>query len=477
MLKMRSGGKESMINRFLSLLVGVLMLPVIAQASLDSRVEEMLESDQLLSMYEDNTLGRTVIAIGLGMNRSASVAQEMSRQDALKTLTTFLKGERLTAVDRAEQGWKGNQVLEAYYSSITTEVEGSLKSVWTFRIGELDGMTYTVLVISENSRNYTEEMDDQNNTVKAQGVASLSSGVDVARTTALNNALRNAVEQYGGVQLAAKTTIENAEKYQGKLSTVSSGHVSRYKIEVETQDSDNYYVTIVAEISDSVPKGEENFSVVKEGLGRPTFAIESGHIEVARSIRELFSEQGLDVVSDSETARYRVKADVQTHEYDAMAGMKGMRTTIRVRIHDRFSNEDLLYIISDPDKSVEISDSAVLRQRNSLNYAIDDIEGELTGSIRKAFVDQFNNGSKVTVTLKNFDRMRDVDELLACIESLPLTRSVTVSPIQKRDVTYDVIYLGDPSGLQLDILKQAQSYRLQGLKVKSTKDGTIQMTF
>lgn len=465
------------MKRWALILAALLMLPALANASLEKTVSTMLANNQYMGMVNDNELGRTVIAIGLGMHRKANVAQEIARQDAMKSLTAYLKGERISSVERASQSWKGDTVLEEYYTSLTSNVEGTLKAAWNFNTGEHDGMTYNVMVISERSGDFSELFEEQDSIVEARGVASLSSGVEAARTTALNNALRSAVEQYGGVQMASKTTVENAEALRAKLSTVSSGHVQRYTVIKEYQEGNNYFIIISAEVSDSPPDGQQQILAIQENMGRPSFAIQTDRPEVDRLMRELLATSGFEVSSSPNSARYTIKTDISKYEYKAMGGMTGLQTTIKVRITDRFSSDDLINVSSDPNNSVEISDSATIREQNSLSYAMEDLQPKLTSAIKKQFISQFNNGSKIQVTLKNFDRMRDVDELRACLESLPLTKSVSVQPIQNRSANYEVIYLGDPASLQLDILKQSRSFSLRGLKAKNTDTRAVVLSF
>ena len=169
--------------------------------------------------------------------------------------------------------------------------------------------------------------------------------------------------------------------------------------------------------------------------------------------------------------------ETSLYEYEGIAGMQAMQTTIRVRVRDSFNNSDLINISSDPNRSVEMSDSDVVRQRNSFNYAIEDLQPKLVGAIQQQFVHQFNNGTQVSVTLRNFDRLRDVEDLKNCIERLPLTRSVMLNPVQGREASYDVFYLGNPGALQLEIVKQAESCRLRGLRAQTTSSEGVVLTF
>jgi len=108
---------------------------------------------------------------------------------------------------------------------------------------------------------------------------------------------------------------------------------------------------------------------------------------------------------------------------------------------------------------------------------MEELEGKLITQLNKKFINTFQKGSKVLVTLMRFDRMRDVDELKACIESLPMTKSVIVFPVKKDTVSYEVLYLGNPSDLQLSILKKSQDFKLRGLRIKKNNKGEIWFRF
>ena len=286
-----------MLKRWKSILLVLLAMPIMSNASLESTVEKMLASSQHFTMYNDNALGRTVIVIGLGMHRSENVSQEMARQDAMRSLTSFLKGEQISALDHVSQSWRGDQLLEEYYSTITTQLESSLNAAWVHRYGLTSkGAHYSVMVLSENGKEFAEALANQSSTVQARGVASLSNGVEAARSIALNNALRNAVEQYTGVQMASKTTVENAEDYTGRLSTVSSGHVSSYTVKEEFQRDGSYHIVIVAEVSEDAP--EQSIDAITENMGRPSFYIKSDNDDIARLLRELLANNNLEVTSN-----------------------------------------------------------------------------------------------------------------------------------------------------------------------------------
>ena len=450
-------------------------------ADINSRISEMLEDGQNISLYKDRDSGRTVIAIGLGQHRKQNVSIDMAKQEAMKYLASFLKGERVSATDVAEQKYIGDLAEESYYSIIRTDVNAALKSAYFFKSGKRDRMTYAVVIISEKSRVAADFFNARKNPniVLARGFASISSGVSKARNNALNQALRNAVEQYAGVQVAAKTSIENAETYRAKLASVSKGHVKKYEIKKEYEDGNNFVVEIIAEVSEEEPDAKTSIEAVKENMGRPSFFLIAEDQRLKDMISEVLSKNDLEITHQRKRARYIVNANAKKYEYDVSMSksMKGIQTTMIVNIKDRFSGEDFINVSNNPENSVEISESSEIRERNSYNYAMEELEEKLLKQINRKFIARFQQGEKILVKLVRFDRMRDVDELKECIDSLPMTKSVSVSPVENRTVTYEVFYLGNPSNLQLEIMKKSREFRLRGLRSKSAGNDFITFAF
>ena len=450
-------------------------------ADLGRRIDNMLKDGQQVALYKDRGLGRAVISIGFAQHSNQNVAIDMAKQEAMKYLASFLKGEQVSATSVAEQKYIGDLVEETYYQNMQSTIDASLKAAYFYKSGRYEGSTYSVVIISEKSNvaaDYFKSKESQN-VILAKGFSSLSEGIAKARNKALNQALRSAVEQYAGVQMASKTSIENAEQYKGKLASVSKGFVKRYEIKKEYQEDGNYIIEIIAEVSEEDPDSKSSMEAIKESMGRPSFFIKGDDQRLQDMINQVLSDNELDITPDKNRAKYIINSKVKKHEYSIPSSnkMKGLQTTITIRVVDKYSGDDFINIANDPENSIEISASDEVRERNSYSYAMEELKDKLIKEIRKHFVSTFSNGTKVTVKLVDFDRMSDVNELKECIDSLSLTKSVSVSPVEGRTVTYEVLYLGNPSDLQLDIMKKSREYRLKGLIVKSNKDGQIWFTF
>ncbi len=447
-------------------------------ADIDNEINSMLDDGKQFTFYEDSDSGNTLISIGFGFHRKDNIAIDMAKQDAMKQLTGFLHGENVNATEIAEQKFIGDQAEESFYQSIMSNINGTLSAAYLYKSGSYNGMKYVVMLISERGRDLSEAFSNikNSNTVNARAFSSLSQGIEKARKLALNQALRNAVEQFSGVQMASKTSIENAENYRGKLSSISKGSIKKYTVINEGPEADLYFIEIVAEVTE---EGDASGSIdaIKENMGRPSFLIIVNDPDIRRMLSEVLNNADLEITENELSAKYIIKVSVDRYEYPAIAGMTGMQTTITIKIKDKYSDDDFLNISNNPENSVELSKSDVVRKRNSYSYAMDEIKGKLTTAIHKKFNSTFNKGSKVLVKLQRFDRMRDVDELKACIESLALTKSITVRPVQNRSVTYEVIYQGNPSDLQLEILKKSREFRLRGLRVANTDNGELVFQF
>ena len=462
------------------LLVGFLVCAN-AFAGIDNKISVMLNNGQGVAVYKSKATGVAILSIGKAQHRKKNIAIDIAKQEATKNLLGFLKGEKISATERAMTSYRGDEVAESYYSSMRSDVNGAIKAAYMYKSGRYDGQSYVVMMISEHSKDVGKLLDNKHrsNMISARGFASMRQGVGKARSLALDQALRNAVEQYSGVSMASKTTIENAEKYRSKLSAISKGAVKRYTVTKEQKQGGDYMVEISAEVVAEVEAGMQSLDAVKENLGRPAFYLSIRDEHLKKMIQKILINSEFEVTPVERMAKYYVVADVEKLEMSlpAMPDMLSLRTTITINVKDKHNRQDILMVANDPAGTVEVSANKMIRERKSYGLAMDQIEKDFTQAINQHFTKSFQEGQKVLVALSQFDRMRDVDELKACIESLPLTKSVSVGSVENRYVVYEVIYLGNPNDLQLDIMKKSREFRLRGLRAKSNNTGIITFRF
>lgn len=86
--------------------------------------------------------------------------------------------------------------------------------------------------------------------VRGQGMATISRNlVDIARSKALDEAQRSAVEQAAGVMVTSITNVENFQVKMDRILSESKGFITSYKIVSEKRTGDLYEMEIEAEIS------------------------------------------------------------------------------------------------------------------------------------------------------------------------------------------------------------------------------------
>jgi hypothetical protein len=86
--------------------------------------------------------------------------------------------------------------------------------------------------------------------VRAKGMATIQKNfIDIARSKAIDEAQRNAVEKAVGVMVTSATSVENFQVKMDRILSESRGFINSYKIISEKRTGDNYEVEIEAEIS------------------------------------------------------------------------------------------------------------------------------------------------------------------------------------------------------------------------------------
>lgn len=87
--------------------------------------------------------------------------------------------------------------------------------------------------------------------IRAKGMATIHKNfVDIARSKALDEAQRNAVEKAVGVMITSATSVENYQVKMDRILSESKGYISSYKITSEKRTGGNYEVEIEAQISE-----------------------------------------------------------------------------------------------------------------------------------------------------------------------------------------------------------------------------------
>ena len=459
---------------------GMLALFAVESASAAVSAESLLSRGKQLYVYQSEQTGHAVMAIGMTASQGdPNVAMEIARTDAYRKLAAFISGQQVASLTEYNLRSDGVDTVRSFFSQRSVKVSATIRAAQEQASGRYQGRHYVALLLTENGIDVASHFKQQldGNTLMATGIASLQGGIEKARQLALDSALRNAVAMYNGVGAAGQSTVVNATQLRSKMATRTNGVVSRYRITREESVDGSYRVEIVATIEESITDPSQISQAVRENLGRPATFIDTENALARQALSELLIKEGFDVTGRPEGARFVLDVTTSFDERPALADMLGRQTTLQVQLQDTMSSDPAIHIANDPAQSLEVSDNARIRASRSMRYAVESIQDTLVQQMSTEFVEQFNNGAKVEVTFHNFGKMRFVESMQALLDSFPLTKSVSLRPVSSGVARFDVLYLGDPSELQLMAVKNAHKYRLMGLKAKNQQGGGLQFTF
>lgn len=195
----------------------------------------------------------------------------------------------------------------------------------------------TVLGLSIAFSFFTVHAQDINRVV---GMATIHGGaVDRARDTAIDNALRTAVEEKVGVMIASSTEVENFQVKRDQILSESKGFINTYRIISEEKTGDTFKVTIEADVSDGRLKGRmEALGIIMARMSKPRLMIifsENAQKDVVAeaSMTKYFISQGFRLVT-ADTAKRKKEyerfqaTDTDRKEFSSIARRYGAEIII-----------------------------------------------------------------------------------------------------------------------------------------------------
>jgi hypothetical protein len=434
-------------------------------------VAEMLDVGQTVAVVPQGGGETVLFAIGRSaQSGQANQDREKARAFAYDELAAFLKGTNVgssTSI-RLEASDRGSS--ESFLSQVRTEASAFLRGIEVYRSGSFRGDVFVVLKASSRATRFSAEISAgmASNEVVSTGSGSMQSGLERARRTALEEALRNAVAQFSGVSSASRASVTDADILRSQVSSRSKGVVSKYRVLEERQEGDSFTIRIAAIVTEETARtSEQVVQAIKDNLGRPGFFIVGAAPTVRTHIEAILRSGNYDIVSDRSSARFVLTVASGFEEFPSIGGLRGRRTNLELRLFDTVSSQQLEVVVADPSKTVEVSENPHAREATSLRYAFEDVKDRFLKLVSAQLVDQFNNGARVQIKLDGFDRMRMVDVFHDLLKDLPGVRSVSMRPIVGNSVVFDVFYAGDPGELQLGALRNAERFRLFGLKIRN----------
>ncbi|MBI3583369.1 MAG: flagellar assembly protein T N-terminal domain-containing protein [Nitrospinae bacterium] len=180
---------------------------------------------------------------------------------------------------------------------------------------------FLLAILFSYSQSFAQSQD-----VTATGVAAVLQGDKaIARDTAINDALRKAVEQAVGTMVSSETVVENYQLIRDSILTKSQGYIQNYKVVSESPSPELYQVTISATVKlgdlkndlgalgilmQRAQKPRVLFMIAEQNIGQEFYMFwwhgksefKGQHYDMAASetaLKEEFLNKGFNVVDSS----------------------------------------------------------------------------------------------------------------------------------------------------------------------------------
>ena len=357
------------------LLWAPLVLTFVVNAAPMDDVFTLLDNGGGSTSGKTSEQGYYVTALGFSDRSSEVKAYEAARIEALRYLNEMINGISLSGSTYSSSSYisesDGNQSTEysqeAFQDVVNVTFKGQLSAAKTLKKGQYDGQYFvaisisqsdiqqiqslksgggnstggTTIVIATDSDASIAQFGKEAKSVESKGLASMKNGEQKARELAIQDAMRNAIQQVQGVMLQGKSGSFN-EALSFAISTKTEGYVGGYEIIDEDVARGNYYIIMTAIVNAGQLLNDVNFYL--DVLGKPIFSVESTHGNQTDWLTDELERLGF-AINDGKTKPthtfYLKQSQTQVKNHN---GKTGIETALSVQLKDNSTGEVLLTV-------------------------------------------------------------------------------------------------------------------------------------
>ncbi|WP_372882260.1 hypothetical protein [Psychromonas sp.] len=432
-------------NISLSLLVVTSMLlstaPAIASDPMDD-VFSLLDSGGGTRSGKNKVDGYYVVAMGTSNRSSESKAYEEARLNALRQLTEMINGVTMSGSTTASmksvtvsEGSNSSEFSsESFVDVVKTSFKGQLSAAKMIKKGNYDGEYFVAISIAEsdvksvgslrssgNQRNNggsntiiiatdaanqrISQFNNEAKSVESKGLASMKLGEAKSREQALQDAIRNAVQQAQGVMLQGKSGTFN-DALAMALSTKTEGYVSSYEILDEDIERGNYYVIMMAEVDSAKLLNDVNFYL--NVFSQPVFTVKSDNSKKSDWIIDELERLGFAINDGASDATHTFYLKQTQHKVEDHKGAAGVETSLSINLKDNASGDILFTVTNNPLKTRIYVEPISRAQQVSEHVAYKQMKNKLGVEVIQSLARYAEKGVVYNIVLNNAKRT-DVD--------------------------------------------------------------------
>ncbi|WP_392339466.1 flagellar assembly protein T N-terminal domain-containing protein [Moritella marina] len=385
--------------------------------------------------------GYYVVAMGTSSRSSEAKGYEEARINALRQLTEMINGVTMSGstsssmshVTVSEGNNNSDFSKESFLEVVNVGFKGQLSAAKMLKKGKYDGDYFvaisiaqsdiknvnmlqstsgnlngsgnTIIISTDAGNQSIADFNNASSSVEAKGLASMTVGEQKAREQALQDAIRNAVQQAQGVMLQGKSGTFN-DALTLALSTKTEGYVNEYEILDEDIERGSYYVILMAEVNSGKLLNDVNFYL--NVLGNPIFTVSSDNKSKSAWITDELERLGFSINDGKTKATHSFSLKQSQRAVEDHKGSKGIETELTVTLKDNNSGDILLTVINEPIKTRIYVKPMSRAKQVSEHVAYKQMQSKLGIEVIQSLAKNAEKGTVYQIVLKNAKRT-DVD--------------------------------------------------------------------
>lgn len=384
-----------------------------APLNIPAKIEQMRKNEQVrIGGWADNTGVYVISLVNVPITEKVNAAEaaEIALANGKKEIAAFLGQEMSSSSESTTEETTNNDKteLKEFYKSVKRiDVNQFLRGVVLYQVQTAGNELQAVCLVTGKTIDMSNELQAKiaelpPGTVGAVGIAIIiDNRTDLAKTQALNAALRLAIEQVLGTTVAATTQVQDNEKVRAKIFSHAAGFVDEYRVVEDGVANGNYRTAIIAKISKD--KLLDSYRSYMKSFGDPQFFIRTSNNELYLTFTKFFSGIGLKVIADQKSADYIIDAIGEFRRLKHPAsGDEGVQLSLWIRIYDAKNNQELLSQKNDPTKSAVFYSSGDRQNDIAAEKAFKQMRKPLHEAINKMIGNMAIAGRSVSIIIDNY---------------------------------------------------------------------------
>ena len=359
------------------LVLSALVLSLSVSAAPMDAVFTLLDTGGGVQSGKTKEDGYYLTGLGFSSRTSEAKGYEEARLEALRHLNEMVNGVTISGstysnieyLSEADGQNNHEYSREEFRDVVNLSFKGHLSAAKVLKKGKYDGKYFVAIAITETDavniaglKSTTSNRSDfagyqtksvagfsgESKTVEAKGLATLKNGEQKARTLAIQDAMRNAIQQVQGVMLQGKSGAFN-ESLSFALSTKTEGYVGSYEILDEDIARGSYTVLILAHVNSAQLLNDVNFYL--DIFNEPVFSIQSENKVKKDWLSNELERLGFNINDGKTKPTHTFYLKQSQQQITNHNGKTGIETALTVKLKDNVSGETVFTIMNDPFKS------------------------------------------------------------------------------------------------------------------------------